>query len=265
MAQFPGSIPPAGSASASSTLAAAGHTALHNNDRDEIRAIATKIGTGSSTPAANQVLRGTAAGVSAWGQVALASEVSGVLPVASGGTGQSTGTGSGLPVFQTSPTISGASLTSSPTLTTPTIASFINATHNHQNAAGGGTLGTNALDDDAVTAAKMLYGMVRQRQGGATGDASWDTEGTSSTDTSAKNVFIQVGSIVGTAGADKTVTFPVAYNQVPLVFATSSSASGFNTGRPIIVTKTTTNFVFRNLDETNTIRAENISWIAIGQ
>jgi len=48
-------------------------------------------------------------------------------------------TGSGLLVFGTSPTI-----------ITPTIASFVNATHNHQAAAGGGTLlSTSALSDTA--------------------------------------------------------------------------------------------------------------------
>jgi hypothetical protein len=35
-----------------------------------------------------------------------------------------------------------------------------------------------ALTSSSVTAAKMQYGMVRQRQGGATGDASWQTTGT---------------------------------------------------------------------------------------
>lgn len=48
-------------------------------------------------------------------------------------------TGTGLLVFGTSPTI-----------VTPTIASFTNATHNHQDAAGGGTLlSTSALSDTA--------------------------------------------------------------------------------------------------------------------
>lgn len=42
------------------------------------------------------------------------------------------------------------------TLGTPTIGSFANATHDHTNAAGGGVLGTNALNDDAVTFAKMV-------------------------------------------------------------------------------------------------------------
>lgn len=139
MALFPGALPAAGSASASDTLAAVGHTALHNTIADEARAIATKLGTGSSTANSGTVLRGTGAGASAWGQVALTTDITGVLPVANGGTGQSTQTGTGLPVAQTSPTIN------SPTITTPTIASFTNATHNHQNAAGGGTLSASAV------------------------------------------------------------------------------------------------------------------------
>lgn len=88
---YPGALPPTGSASSTDTLAVAGHTSLHNTDRDGILAVATKIGTGASTPAANQVLRGTGSGTSAWGQVALTSEVSGVLPVANGGTGNTSG------------------------------------------------------------------------------------------------------------------------------------------------------------------------------
>lgn len=90
MSVYPGSIPPAGSAVASDTLAAAGHTALHNTSYDEIRALATKLGTGSSTATASTVLRGTGAGTSAWGQVALTTDVTGTLPVGSGGTGGTT-------------------------------------------------------------------------------------------------------------------------------------------------------------------------------
>jgi hypothetical protein len=87
MAVYPGAIPSAGSAISSATLAAAGHTALHNTDRDEIRALATKAGTGASTPVAGTVLRGTGAGTSAWSQVNVGSDVTGVLPVGNGGTG----------------------------------------------------------------------------------------------------------------------------------------------------------------------------------
>lgn len=87
---FPGALPPAGTASSTATLAAAGHTALHNNDRDEIRAIATKIGTGAATPTSGTVLRGDGVGTSTWGQVVLTTDVTGTLPVGNGGTGVTT-------------------------------------------------------------------------------------------------------------------------------------------------------------------------------
>lgn len=47
-ALFPSSLPLPGTANSSSTLAAAGHTALHNNASDEIVAVATKVGVDSS-------------------------------------------------------------------------------------------------------------------------------------------------------------------------------------------------------------------------
>lgn len=149
MALFPGALPAAGSASASATLAAAGHTSLHNTHSDELRALGTKMGTGASTPTSGTVLRGTGAGTSAWGQVVLTTDVTGVLPVANGGTGTTTSTGTGATV-----------LSNSPTIVTPTIASFANATHDHSNAAGGGSLGsdavsTNNIQNSAVTTAKI--------------------------------------------------------------------------------------------------------------
>lgn len=48
-------------------------------------------------------------------------------------------------------TIAGSETLTNKTLTTPTIASFTNATHNHQNAAGGGTLAEAALALTDVT------------------------------------------------------------------------------------------------------------------
>lgn len=90
MSVFPGATPPASSANPSDTLANAGHTALHNNDRDEIRALALKMGTGASIPAAGQVLVSTGAGTSSWAQVNLSTTVTGILPVANGGTGNAT-------------------------------------------------------------------------------------------------------------------------------------------------------------------------------
>lgn len=91
MALFPGALPAAGTASASATLAAAGHTSLHNTGADEARALGSKIGTGSSTPTSGVVLRGNGVGTSAWGQVILTTDVTGVLPIANGGTGNTSG------------------------------------------------------------------------------------------------------------------------------------------------------------------------------
>lgn len=48
------------------------HAALHQKEGDAIVAVETKVGTGASTAAANQVLTGTGSGTSAWGTVALA-------------------------------------------------------------------------------------------------------------------------------------------------------------------------------------------------
>src|SRR5688572_2480244 len=106
MGLFPGALPVAGTAVSTDTLAAAGHTSLHNTDRDEIRAVATKLGTGSATASSGTVLRGNGAGTSTWGQVVLTTDVTGTLPVANGGTGTNTSTGSGSVVLGTSPSIS---------------------------------------------------------------------------------------------------------------------------------------------------------------
>ena len=87
MALFPGALPVAGTASSTDTLIATGHTSLHNTDRDEIRALATKLGTGASTPTAGTVFRGTGAGTSGYGPVDLTGDVTGVLPLTNGGLG----------------------------------------------------------------------------------------------------------------------------------------------------------------------------------
>lgn len=88
---FPGSLPAAGTASSTATLAVAGHTALHNTDRDEIRAIATKVGLTSSTPTANTFLGGDSAGNSSWQTPDLSTaDVTGTLPLTKGGLGVTT-------------------------------------------------------------------------------------------------------------------------------------------------------------------------------
>ena len=107
--------------------------------------------------------------------------------------------------------------------------------------------------------------MVKQRQGGTTGDNSWYSQGTSNTDTSAKDVFIQVGSVVSTSGANKIITFATAYNQTPIVVASTTSASTTNAW-PVITDITTTTFTFRmQNDAGSSSNTEIACWIAIGQ
>lgn len=151
MAAFPGGTPVFTGFTSSHTLAQDSHAAQHNLEQAEIVALANKLGTGASTPAAGQVLRGTGAGTSGYGPVSLTSDVTGILPVGSGGIGQASLTGLTLPA---------AILSASPVLTTPVIASFTTAQHDHTNAAGGGALGassvgTTQLAPLSVTAAKI--------------------------------------------------------------------------------------------------------------
>lgn len=124
--------------------------------------------------------------------------------------------------------------------------------------------GTTVLTDDIVTAAKMIYGMVRNRQGGTSGDNSWSDDGTNNTDTSAKNVFLQTGSIAVDANP-KTVTFPTAYTQIPQVFLQVTTATSSRVF-PIVITRLTTGFTCRTDSNTGvTVTTESVNWLAIGQ
>lgn len=97
----------------------------------------------SGTAAGNVLLSGTAP---SWGKVPLSTHVSGTLPVANGGTGSSTSTGSGSVVLSTSPALSG-------TPTAPTAAQGTNSTQiattafvaNAVSNAGGGTVSSVGL------------------------------------------------------------------------------------------------------------------------
>jgi hypothetical protein len=151
MTAFPGAEATFTGFTSSHTLSQDQHASQHNLEQSEIVATQHKIGTGSSTPVSGTLLRGTGAGTSSWAQANLTTDVTGVLPQANGGTGTTLATGTGKAVYDTSPTVSnpsltgGGSWTGSPSLTTPTIASFTNAQHNHQNAAGGGQLSAAAI------------------------------------------------------------------------------------------------------------------------
>lgn len=272
---FPSGTPSYTGFTSSHTLSQDSHAAQHNQEQADIIALANKVGTGTSTPIAGSVLRGNGTGTSIWGDVDQTTDVTGILPQANGGTGTTAATGTGAAVYASSPTIATATLTNptisaggswsgSPTISTPTIASFTNAQHNHSNAAGGGTLtGFNVLVAASVKSAQLLFGLIKNRQGGTAGDASWQSQGTTNVDTSAKDVFIQAGTIL-VDSTDKLVTFPTAYNQVPVVFANSTTAVSNNVF-VIPNSITTTGFNARCLDGAGVKNTENINWLAIGQ
>ena len=56
------SKPAAGTALSDSTAGHPSHSDLHENVGDAVQAVEAKVGTGSSTPAANTVLTGTGSG-----------------------------------------------------------------------------------------------------------------------------------------------------------------------------------------------------------
>ena len=65
-------LPAAGTALSDSTAGHPSHSDLHENVGDAVQAVEAKIGTGSSTPAANTVLTGTGSGTSAWATISTA-------------------------------------------------------------------------------------------------------------------------------------------------------------------------------------------------
>lgn len=125
---FPTTLPSyiitAGSETANGAGGGTGLSGLLNAFEVDITALGTKMGTGASTPVANTILYGTGAGTSAW-QGLTSAQLASII---------SDETGSGSLVFGNSPTI-----------VTPTIASFTNAQHSHSNAAGGGVIANAAI------------------------------------------------------------------------------------------------------------------------
>ena len=173
--------------------------------------------------------------------------------------------GTGTTQTLTNKTLTAPTITN-PTLTVDTISEFTSA--NGVTIDGvllkDSKMNGSYITDDTVKSAQMLYGMVRARQGGTTGDASWATVGTSNTDTSSKDVFIQVGSRAITA-APTTITFPNAYSQVPMVFATTYLPTSVNAFTEITAITTTT-FSMRMFTDTGVAATTEFAfWMAVGQ
>lgn len=188
---FPSGTPSYAGFTGSHTLSTDNHAAQSNAEQADIIALANKVGTGASTPITQRLLRGTGVGTSSWSQADLTTDVTGVLPIANGGTGTTNITGTGSAVFGTSPTIAtpnisnpsisgGGTWSGSPSLSTPTIADFTNANHSHTNTAGGGTLNAaNALQSGSVNYANLLSSIFSSQvqtqvnAGGGGGNLFW--------------------------------------------------------------------------------------------
>ena len=134
-------------------------------------------------------------------------------------------------------------------------------------------LGTNdasfndgtGIGADAIKSSQMFYGLVRNRQGGTTGAGSWVTTGSSNTDVSATDTFIQVGSKASSNGGAVSVTFPTAYTQAPVVVI-SNNTSGAAHFAEIEATPTTTGFSFAVWNTVGAlVNNEPVFWVAIGQ
>lgn len=135
-------------------------------------------------------------------------------------------------------------------------------------------LGTNdasfndgtGIGSAVITSAKLKYGLLRNRQGGNSGDADWASGGTTNVATNAKDVFIQTGCILisGTSGSEATITFPTTYSYTPLVLTSPASAGGQNT-TALVNTTTTSTFKLRMLFSGGASTSENYNWLAVGQ
>ena len=102
---------------------------------------------------------------------------------------------------------------------------------------------------------------VLSRQGGSS--TNWGMAGTSNYDTRGTGAFVQTGTIAVTANPT-TVTYPVAFSQVPTVFATMATASSAN-AFVICTAKDATTASFRCVNDGGVVvTTEAICWIAIG-
>lgn len=237
---YPTTAPSYAASDNSMTLATFGHLARHQQMEADIVALAAKLGTGASTATANTVLRGTGAGTTAYGQVALSTDVTGTLPVASGGTGATAATGTGNVV-----------LANSPTIVTPTVASFTNANHDHTNAAGGGTLGASALNSGIISSnhlASSIFASARVETSQSTTSTSFTdlaTVGPEATITVGSKGILLIGfsSYMYNSGADFTsIGFVMSGANVRalngnevLRFKAANNANDHNIGTTIVV------------------------------
>lgn len=149
-----------------------------------------------------------------------------------------------------------------------TIANEMNGGLDNNNIkAGAGISGAKLATDIPATS---VLGLVKQRQGGAAGDATWRTPGATNVSMVAKSIKVQVGAVATSTGADITVTFPEAFTQIPLVVATvtgnnAGSAGPTQNAFAVITDKTLTTFAIRTVNDAGGASNQTCDWVAYGQ
>jgi hypothetical protein len=121
-------------------------------------------------------------------------------------------------------------LRTSPTIVTPTIASFTNAAHDHTNAAGGGTLSGSAIASGTVAAARLDTMTGDSGSGGASGAAPAPASGDAALNKVllASGVFglpifnkLKARTVIGSDVASYTISsFSANYDHLALVLET---------------------------------------------
>lgn len=261
---------------ANKTLDEDNHTARHTQEEADIIALAGKLGVGASVASAGTVLRGTGAGASAWGQLDLSTDVAG-FSSSNLRTLLSDETGTGVSVFGTSPTIStpnvsnpsisgGGSWSGSPVLSTPAIADFTNALHNHTNTSGGGTLnGANALTSGSIDFARLVTtifsGQIQTQvnSGTAGGTMNYINLG------GIKLLWSVTAGIAGnTGGASYGVAFPAShFTTTPIVVGSLNNAVTTPI-QHVYFTGVATTGLNVQIYAASTTGSENVGYLVIG-
>lgn len=125
---------------------------------------------------------------------------------------------------------------SSKTLTTPTIASFVNATHNHSNAAGGGTIAESVITFTDITTndvSTTKHGLVPKAPNDTTkflrGDASWSTvSGTYKFGTFSKDMTTTTTDTIahGAGATPKLIRIRCIYTSNTTIVESTGSSNG---------------------------------------
>lgn len=132
------------------------------------------------------------------------------------------------------------------TLTTPTISSFANATHTHQNAAGGGTLDAAALASGTLDNARINWA-APSAIGGTTPAAGTFNALTVKTTSSAADFIIQ-----SDAGQFRNLLFRSGTSRRWRLYINNSSESGANAGG---------DFGIARYDDSDTLLGTSLSFI----